>query len=152
MTIGGDVWNYTMDVLRRHHEFLQEWEEEKAMMKTGLHYVSTDEQWSRAVADRDKKCRWLGCGRRFGLGAHHIVPRSEYTLRRCLENGILACEFHHSHWETIKHAEPDKYEREMVILIGRELWDMLQREHRKLNKLRHIKKEKHSGSSEVDLV
>lgn len=120
-------------------------------MKTGLHYVSTDDQFKKAIAERDKKCRWLGCRRRFGLGAHHIIPRSEHTLRHCLENGIYVCTFHHDHWERIKHTEPAKYEKEMVILIGRELWDMLQREHKKLEKSRRIRTVVHHGSSEVDL-
>jgi 5-methylcytosine-specific restriction endonuclease McrA len=50
----------------------------------------------KKVRNRDKKCRWLGCGKRRRLQVHHILPWGKYpNLRYDPNNGITLCKAHH---------------------------------------------------------
>ncbi len=46
-----------------------------------------------ALHDRDKTCRYPGCGRRVRLIAHHVTPHPVGPTR--LDNLVLLCEHHH---------------------------------------------------------
>lgn len=49
-----------------------------------------DEQWSKAVKERDNHtCQY--CGKKEYLNSHHIFSRSNFTTRWDLDNGITLC-------------------------------------------------------------
>lgn len=56
-----------------------------------------DELWKRAIKERaQNKCEL--CGETFRLQAHHVIPRTNYSTRYLVENGIALCYKHHIHW------------------------------------------------------
>ena len=56
-----------------------------------------DDLWKKAIVKRaNGKCEV--CGEMRYVQAHHIVPRTCYTLRHDMENGVALCRKHHIYW------------------------------------------------------
>ena len=77
------------------------------------------------LVGRDTTCRVPGCGRVFGLDAHHIVPRS-WGGRTDKHNVVLVCTTHHHrlvpHGRWVLDGDPEAPDR----LVLRELDDTIQ--------------------------
>ena len=60
--------------------------------------------WKKAIKLRDKICQRPNCPHCFNqpdtkyLQAHHIIPRTCYSLRHDIKNGILLCRASHGFW------------------------------------------------------
>lgn len=64
--------------------------------------------WSQIVKKRAKfKCEI--CGKETGLNAHHIISRSNHTLRWDLRNGCCLCVSCHSLGNHSAHKDPQDF-------------------------------------------
>lgn len=56
-----------------------------------------DDLWKKVIKKRaDFKCE--RCGSKEYIQAHHIIPRTDYSLRYDLMNGIALCRGCHLYW------------------------------------------------------
>jgi len=56
-----------------------------------------DDLWKQLVLQKaNHKCEH--CGKAEGVQAHHIIPRTNYSLRHDPENGVALCIRHHLYW------------------------------------------------------
>lgn len=56
-----------------------------------------DKLWAQAVKARaQNKCEV--CGKTERLHAHHVIPRTNYSTRYLVENGVCLCYKHHFYW------------------------------------------------------
>ena len=64
-----------------------------------------DTAWSEAVKKRaGYKCEV--CGKDMGLNSHHIVGRTNRTLRWDVKNGVSLCVSHHKFGRQSAHEDP----------------------------------------------
>jgi HNH endonuclease len=69
-------------------------DEEQVVLPVGTRTPALSPKITRAVLLRDGQCRVFGCGRRKGLEAHHLVPRSRGGTDD-VSNLAMVCPAHH---------------------------------------------------------
>lgn len=80
-----------------------------------------DQKWAQAIT-RKGYCEF--CGKRnVRLDAHHVIGRSNKTLRHNLANGCCLC--HQCHIE-IAHGKPQLFKERLIAMRGQKWWDELQ--------------------------
>ena len=100
---------------------------EKLKLRPGKVNKTRDNEWARAVKERDGwKC--CVCGKSDYLNSHHIFSRSNYNLRWYLENGITLCPSHHLFdTELSAHKAPTEFVEWLKIYLGEEKYASLRR-------------------------
>ena len=80
-----------------------------------------DELWSKVIKQRaDGKCE--RCGKNKYVQAHHIIPRTCYSLRHDKMNGIALCRACHLYWahkDALDFANWIKHFRDLGYLESR---------------------------------
>ena len=69
-------------------------DDDDVVMAVGRRTPALSPKIARAVLLRDGQCRVFGCGRRKGLEAHHLVPRSRGGADD-ISNLAMVCPAHH---------------------------------------------------------
>jgi len=81
---------------------------------------NSDDEWSRRVRElSDGYCSWPGCSSNWGMSAHHVIDRTDSTLRLILENGVYLCAKHHG---LIQTSVPSMRDEMSKILVGDETY------------------------------
>jgi len=100
-----------------------------------------DDLWARIVKDRaGNVCERCGSVKR--VSAHHIIPRTCFTLRHDLENGVALCYYHHIGGRNAAHKDA----------LGFSQWISERRDVNYLNGRRHSQTKQDYKLIEIYLI
>ncbi len=83
-----------------------------------------DNLWSKIIKAKGK-CEFKNCRKERYLNSHHIISRSNKTLRWDLKNGVCLCAGHHTLLTNSAHKNPIEFLEQMKEKRGQEWYDTL---------------------------